>query len=129
MILLKIIFACVICIILSIIVSEFNPEFKLYFTVIFGIIVLVILFDEISIKVTELKNLIYYYNIDFENFNTLLKIVLIAYVCDFISLICKDLKYESIGKKIELAGKFVILIYSFDILKQFIDEIFILFNG
>lgn len=124
----KIIFICIFCLILSIIISNIKPEFKLYFTIIFGIVVISILFGEISFKVNDIQGLITSYGIEMDNFTTLIKIVLIAYICDFISLICKDLDYESIGKKVEFSGKIIILIYSFDIIKQFLDEVFVLFN-
>lgn len=129
MIIIKVVFACIICLLLSIIVSEFNLEFKLYFTAIFGIVVFLLLLGEISTRANELQSMFNFYNVELDNINTLVKIVLIAYVCDFISLICKDLNHESIGKKVELAGKFIILIISFDILEQFIHEVLILFNG
>ena len=68
------------------------------------------------------------YNINIDNFSLLLKIVGIAYICDFVSLICKDLDYESIGKKIEMSGKLIILVYSFNVILKFIDEVYLLVN-
>lgn len=129
MILTKIIFIAVITIILSITISKINPEFKVYVTVIFGLLVIFILFAEIKDNLAEFTSIFNKYNIKIENFNIILKIVGIAYICDFISLLCKDLNYESIGKKIEMAGKVIILIYSFDVIKIFIDQILLLVNG
>jgi len=129
MILTKIIFIAVITIILSIIISKINPEFKVYITVIFGLLVIFILFSEIKNNIAGFLNTFNKYDVKIENFNIILKIVGIAYVCDFISLLCKDLNYESIGKKIEMAGKIIILIYSFDVIKIFIDQILLLVNG
>jgi stage III sporulation protein AD len=129
MILTKIIFIAVITIILSITISKTNPEFKVYITVIFGLLVIYLLFDQIKDKIADFISIFNKYDIKVENFNIILKIVGIAYICDFISLLCKDLNYESIGKKIETAGKIVILIYSFDVIKIFIDQILLLVNG
>lgn len=129
MILTKIIFIAVITMILSITISKINPEFKVYITVIFGLLVIFILFDQIKDKLAGFISMFNKYDIKIENFNIILKIVGIAYICDFISLLCKDLNYESIGKKIEMAGKVVILIYSFDVIKIFIDQILLLVNG
>lgn len=125
----KIIFIALITIILSMTISKFNPEFKIYITVIFGILVIIILFNELSLYIDEIKDIFNSYNIKIEYFSTILKIVGVAYICDFISLICKDLNYESVGKKIEIAGKLIILIYSIDVIKIFLDQIMFLVNG
>nr|WP_312576308.1 SpoIIIAC/SpoIIIAD family protein [Sedimentibacter sp.] len=129
MILTKIIFVALITIILSITISKINPEFKVYITVIFGLLVIFILFNQMKDNLAGFISIFNKYDIKVDNFNIILKIVGIAYICDFISLLCKDLNYESIGKKIEMAGKVVILIYSFDVIKIFIDQILLLVNG
>ncbi len=129
MLLTKIIFIAVITVILGLTISKFNSEFKVYITVIFGIVVIFMLFNELRVYVEDIVDLFARYNIRTDYFNTILKIVGIAYVCDFISLLCKDLNYESVGKKVEIAGKLIILIYSFDIIRLFLDQILILVNG
>lgn len=128
MLLMKIILIAVITLILGITLSKFNSEFKVYITVIFGIVVIFLLFTELKVYVEEMVNLFVRYDIKTEYFSTILKIVGIAYICDFISLLCKDLDYESVGKKVEIAGKLIILIYSIDVIKMFLDQILILVN-
>lgn len=129
MMLAKIIFIAVITVILGITISNFNKEFKVYITVIFGVLVMLILFRELKGYVQEFINIFVRYNIKIEYFAIIIKIVGIAYICDFISLLCKDLNYESVGKKVEIAGKLVILIYSIDVIKIFLDQILLLVNG
>ncbi|HAQ41504.1 MAG TPA: hypothetical protein DCM73_12210 [Clostridiales bacterium] len=129
MVLAKIIFIALITVILGITISNFNKEFKVYITVIFGIVVMLLLFRELKGYIQEFINIFVRYNIKTEYFTTILKIVGIAYICDFISLLCKDLKYESVGKKVEIAGKLIILIYSVDVIKIFLDQILLLVNG
>ena len=129
MLLAKIVFIAVITLILGITLSKFNSEFKVYITVIFGIVVIFMLFSELKLYLEEIVDLFVRYDIKTEYFSTILKIVGIAYVCDFISLLCKDLDYESVGKKVEIAGKLIILIYSVDIIKIFLDQILLLVNG
>ncbi|QSX06823.1 hypothetical protein JYG23_05070 [Sedimentibacter sp. zth1] len=128
MILAKIIFIALICVVLSIVVSKINPEFKLYFTLLFAIVSILLIFYELKDQIQSLINTFLNYNINIANFSILIKIVAIAYICDFIALICKDLDYESIGKKIEMSGKLIILVYSFNVIIQFIDEVIILVN-
>jgi len=128
MVLAKIIFIALITVILGITISNFNKEFKVYITVIFGIVVMLLLFRELKGYIQEFINIFVRYNIKTEYFTTILKIVGIAYICDFISLLCKDLKYESVGKKVEIAGKLIILIYSVDVIKIFLDQILLLVN-
>lgn len=128
MILIKIIFIAVITILLSILVSKVNEEYKLYFILIFGIIAVLLIFEELRVHISSMLAVFTNYNIKIDNFGILIKIVGIAYICDFVSMICKDLDYESIGKKIEMSGKLIILVYSFDIILKFIDEVFLLVN-
>lgn len=129
MLLAKIIFIAVITVILGITITNFNKEFKVYITVIFGVLVMLLLFRELKGYIQEFINIFVRYNIKIEYFSTILKIVGIAYICDFISLLCKDLNYESVGKKVEIAGKLIILIYSIDVIKIFLDQILLLVNG
>ncbi len=129
MLLVKIIFMAVITLIMGITLSKFNSEFKVYITVVFGIVVIFLLFKELRVYLEEIVDLFVRYDIKTEYFGTILKIVGIAYICDFISLLCKDLDYESVGKKVEIAGKLIILIYSFDVIKVFLDRILVLVNG
>ncbi len=128
MILIKIIFIAVITILLSILVSKVNEEYKLYFILIFGIVAVLLIFEELRVHISSMIAVFSNYNIKIDNFGILIKIVGIAYICDFVSMICKDLDYESIGKKIEMSGKLIILVYSFDIILKFIDEVFLLVN-
>lgn len=129
MLLAKIVFTAVITIILGITISNFNKEFKVYITVIFGILVAFLLFKELKEYVHEFIDIFVKYDIRIEYFSTILRIVGIAYICDFISLLCKDLNYESIGKKVEMSGKMIILIYSIDIIKVFLDQLLLFVNG
>ncbi len=129
MLLAKIIFTAVITVILGITISNFNKEFKVHITVIFGILMMLMLFRELKIYVQEFIDIFIKYNIKTEYFSTILKIVGIAYICDFISLLCKDLNYESVGKKVEMAGKLIILIYSIDVIRLFLDQVLLLVSG
>lgn len=128
MLLIKIIFIAVIAILLSMIISKVNEEYKLYFILIFGIVAVLMIFNELKGHIANMFNVFKNYNINIDNFSLLLKIVGIAYICDFVSLICKDLDYESIGKKIEMSGKLIILVYSFNVILKFIDEVYLLVN-
>lgn len=129
MLLAKIIFIALITVILGITISNFNKEFKVHITVIFGVLVMLLLFRELKGYIQEFIDIFVRYNIKIEYFATILKIVGIAYICDFISLLCKDLSYESVGKKVEISGKLIILIYSIDVIKIFLDQILLLVNG
>lgn len=128
MLLIKIIFIAVITILLSMLISKVNEEYKLYFILIFGIVAVLMIFSELKGHISNMFNVFKNYNIKIDNFTLLLKIVGIAYICDFVSLICKDLDYESIGKKIEMSGKLIILVYSFNVILKFIDEVYLLVN-
>lgn len=51
----------------------------------------------------------------------LLKIIGIAYVCQFSSEICQDLGSQALGKQIEAAGKLAVLIISIPVIQGLLD--------
>ncbi|MCI5952858.1 MAG: stage III sporulation protein AD [Anaerostipes sp.] len=51
----------------------------------------------------------------------LLKIIGIAYVCQFASEICQDLGSQTVGKQIEIAGKLSVLVVSIPVIQGLLD--------
>ena len=123
MILYKIIFLGIVSIIISIVISDVKKEYKLYLSLIFGIVAITMILLESKDKLMQVMNTFDSLSLNIENLGLLVKIVIIAYICDFISLVCSDLDYTSIGKKIEMSGKIIILVYSFDIVIEFINQV------
>ncbi len=53
----------------------------------------------------------------------LLKLIGIAYVCEFSSNLCKDAGYQSIATQVEIIGKLTILVVSMPIINTLLETI------
>lgn len=62
-------------------------------------------------------------NVDLIYLGIVLKILVISFLCSFTSDICKDAGAQSIGAKVEFAGKILILGLSIPILRALLDAI------
>lgn len=72
--------------------------------------------DMIKIIASDIQNADEYISI-------LLKIVGISYISEFCGGICKDAGYQTIGKSVETAGKFSVLLTGMPIFLNLIDAI------
>jgi stage III sporulation protein AD len=64
-----------------------------------------------------------YINIDIMYIEIILKMIAIAYICEFASCLCKDAGYSAIGTEIELAGRVSMVVISLPVLLSVIDII------
>lgn len=88
-----------------------------------GIIIFLFVLPKISIIVNFIQTLSNKANIDVYYLNIIFKVLGIAYITSFCSEICKDAGVSSIGNKVELAGKILILSLSIPILMAVLDAI------
>ena len=79
--------------------------------------------SKITAVIQALEQIANKVNIDTVYLNTVLKIIGIAYISSFGVEICKDAGQNSIGSKIEFAGKILIIIMAMPIIMAIIDMI------
>lgn len=95
--------------ILSVVVRQHNQEIALLLSVVAGIVIFIQLVEPLSEVVEIIKELGLEGDINVTYIETLLKIVGIAYITEFGAQVCRDADEETIAKKIELAGKIIIM--------------------
>ena len=88
-----------------------------------GVLILIILADSISSVVTFFGDIAEKTGIDKTVFSSVIKIIGIGYLTEYSLSLCEDSGCASLGKKIELSGKLVILISSMPILTQILRSI------
>ena len=88
-----------------------------------GIIIFLFLVSKITIVLQLMQQLSLKANIDFIYLNTIFKILGIAYLASFCSEICKDAGENSLGAKVEFAGKILILVLAVPILMAVLESI------
>lgn len=119
----QIIGIALIAVIMSIVLKENRPEFAIFVSIIVGIIVIVSLTPNINGIINYIKDLANKTNINFKFVEILLKITGIAILSEFAVSICNDANEKSIGSKIDIGGKIIIISISLPIVKALLDVI------
>jgi len=88
-----------------------------------GIIIFLFMIGKIAAVLQFLQQLANKANIDFIYLTTVFKILGIAYLASFCSEICKDAGENSIGTKVDFAGKIFILVLAIPILMAVLQSI------
>ncbi|MCK9216726.1 MAG: stage III sporulation protein AD [Firmicutes bacterium] len=109
--------------ILIIVVKEYNPELAIQISIVTGLIIFASILGKLNSVLTVLKFYAAKADIEIFYFSIILKIVSIAYITEFGAQICKDSGEVSIGKKIEFAGKILIMVLAIPIYAALFDVI------
>ena len=113
----------IIATLLIVLIKKYNPEYQIFIAVVTGCIILFVIYSYLGPILESFNSLWKRTNIDNSYFEIILKVIVIAYVTEFGSQICKDAGENSIGMKIELAGKVIIVYLSVPIVLSLIDFI------
>lgn len=108
---------------LTIALKENNKDIAPFISIIAGIVVLIYIFPNISEIFKMLNNLTYTSNIEGKYLSLILKLAGITYLVEFGKNICCDLGDNSLGAKLELAGKVVIVTFTLPILSEILEMI------
>lgn len=117
----QIAFLAIITMLVAVLLKKYQPEGSLILCIAIGIIILIFVvqaFDEILLYFTSLSstlNLVYV--------GVLIKLLGIAYICEFASGLCKDAGYQSIAGQVEIAGRVAMVVISLPILRAIIETI------
>ena len=110
-------------VILALKFKTIHQEYSLYLTIVGGLILMGIAISQIERIIAYIKTIYGYLMIDSFYLKILMKIIGIAYLCEFSSNICKDAGYSSIAGQIEMVGKLSILIISMPIVTALLDTV------
>lgn len=109
--------------ILIIVIKQIKPEMAFMLSLLTGIIILIIIIDQIAVVVDLLNQLARKSGIDLMYFNTIIKIIGIAYIGQFGAEITKDSGETALASKIEIAAKILIMIMAIPIMLSLIETI------
>lgn len=111
-----------ICII-SIIIKQIKPEFYLIILLAGGAIMVLMLAGEIKKIIDYFLTIFSKTNLELSLFSSILKILGVGYITEFASSICVDSGCSSIGDKITIAGKIIILYLSLPVITNLLNII------
>lgn len=109
--------------ILAIILKQYKSEYSIYISIITGIIIIMYMITDISNIVKLINSLINKSSINTAFISLLLKITGIAILVEFASSICMDSGESSIAKKIDIAGKVVVISMSIPIISTLLETV------
>ena len=95
---------------LVIILKQTKPEMSALLGVVIGVILLLAIVNKLEVIILFIDKISKISNIDDSIIRTLLKTVLIAYLSDFTINVCNDMGASSIGSKVSVISKILILI-------------------
>ncbi len=113
----------IIAVILSLSLKSRNPEMSSLISLAVCIIIISLSVVRIGTIVDTLKQLAAYIKIEYTYVIILLKLVGIAYICEFAAGISKDAGYSAVSSQIELLGKLTMLMVALPVLMQVIETI------
>lgn len=100
-----------------------NQEYSIYLSLAACLILMGIAISQLEVLIAYIKTLYGYLMLDSIYLKILLKIIGIAYLCEFASNLCKDAGYSAVAGQIEMAGKLSILIVSMPVMTALLDTL------
>lgn len=113
----------IIAIVLAISLKIRNPEISAIISITICISIISLSVDRLGSMLKVLDRISSYIKVDKEYLSILLKLIGIAYICEFASGISKDAGYNAVAAQIELFGKLTMLVVSIPVLMQVIEMI------
>lgn len=119
----NIVILCIVSMFIMSILRRTQKEIAIAITLILGVLVFVLVVDKLAYiveKITEMSTKISYAN---AYIKTLLKMTGIALISEYTASVCKDSGEEAIARKLEFAGKILILFLSLPLILGLLDVI------
>ena len=113
----------VIGVILALSLKSRNPEISSLISLAICLSIIWISVSRMGHIVSSLESVAAHINIKETYLVILLKLIGIAYICEFASGISKDAGYSAVASQIELAGKISMLMISLPVLLQVVESI------
>lgn len=109
--------------IISLMLKATKSEFSIMTTLATGIIIIIMVLHSLTDVIIAFTDIVAKTGLDSGLFSGLLKIVGIGYLTEYSASMCHDMGSDSIGKKIQFAGKITIFIMALPIVTALINTI------
>lgn len=113
----------IVAVILVVMLKAQKPEMALQLSIITGVMIFLLIAGKLSAVIDVLGSYSKRVDIDPVYFETVIKVIGIAYITEFGAEVCKDAGESSIASKIELAGRVVIVALAVPIITSLLDLI------
>jgi len=109
--------------IIATLIKQIRPEFYIVVILSGSIVMLMMIVNQLQVLFNYFLTIFGQTGLDYKLFASILKILGVGYLSEFASGICVDSGNSSIGDKIILAGKVLIVVLSLPIITSLLDVI------
>jgi|AGTN01.2.fsa_nt_gi Stage III sporulation protein AC/AD protein family. len=114
--------------VLIVMIRQKQPELAMQVSIVAGLIILIYVLDYLATAVAYVRDVISSYDIPYDSIAIVLKIIGIAYICEFAVQILKDTGETSLSSKVELAGRVLIIVLSLPVITSFMNMVIGMLN-
>lgn len=107
----------------ALIIKQIRPEFYIVVVIAGSIVILFMIIDKLKTVFDYFLTIFNKTNLNYELWSNMLKIVGVGFLTEFASGICVDTGNASIGEKIVIAGKILILCLALPIISNLLNVI------
>lgn len=108
---------CIACLV----VKPIRSDFAIFISIVGGIIIVFYMMSYLSSVFDVFNNIFHISGINGSLYSVIFKIIGIAYLTEFTASICSDTGNSSLGDKVLLGGKIIILVMSIPIITSILD--------
>ena len=119
----KLIAIGIIAAILAITIKKTNPELAVQVSIAAGVVIFFTLLSYLSSAIEMIRYFASQYQEVYDRNTIVLKIIGIAYLCEFAIQVLRDAGEGAIASKVELGGKLIILVITLPLLTSFTQRI------
>lgn len=118
---LKICAAATVAVFMISVLKPVKKEFAIAVSIVCGVFIFSLVVSYLKSIVGTVKSVFTRFNIDGAMTVVILKIIGVAYICEFASGICKDAGESAIAAKVETGGKIIIVYLALPIITSLLD--------
>ncbi len=118
----------IIVVLIAIKLKKINGEYSTLLSMGACLFIISFIISKLSSVITYINKITSYIDVNIEYISVILKMLVVSYICEFSSNICRDAGYASISAHIELAGRITMMVMSLPILFNVLDMVVMLLS-
>ena len=127
--LISVVFAAVIVVLIALKLREMGSGYGILMSIGACVMVMYFVIGRFRQIAGYIDRLVSYVSVDITYIDIILKMIGIAYICQFATDICKDAGYQAIASQVEMAGKISLILLSMPVLMSVIDLVVAIVEG
>ena len=109
--------------VVTLILKQNTPELAVQTMLVTGTVIFLSIAVSLGTAVDYIMNMAERFGVDTQYIATVVRIIGIAYICQFAAEVCRDAGESSIAVKVEFAGRVLILLYALPIIDALLQMV------